>query len=124
MFMLELYHTSLKNISLNDVIFKSPTPRLNQIETLTSLFNNRIMINDTYDVPKTGICCGATGCGKTYIALNLIKMIGMLNNYDNGITILWFTERKSILTDLFLKYDNNMYIPDTKKYRKIQKMET
>lgn len=64
------------------------------------------MNDNNYDIPKSGICCQTTGSGKTYIALHLIKMIGKLNNYLCSMTILWFTERKNILTDLFLCYDD------------------
>jgi hypothetical protein len=116
MFLLNKYFLSSKIILFDNIIFTNPPPRINQKDALESMFNNRTMINNRYDVPKTGICCQATGCGKSYISLNLIKMIGMLNNYNVNITILWFTERKSILTDLFLQHTDNGYIPDVDKW--------
>ena len=106
-------------IKLDDIIFKNY--RQNQYHALKYMFDNRINVsqnNTSYSVPKTGICCQATGCGKTYIGLNALKMIGELNNYNPTITILWFSERKSILTDLFLTFDTeqNIYKQNNKHY--------
>jgi superfamily II DNA or RNA helicase len=53
------------------------------------------------------IHCQATGSGKTFIGLNLIHEISKLNNFNSEMTILWFTERKSIMMDLFLKKLDN-----------------
>ena len=108
-------------LTLDAIIFKDY--RQNQYDALKYMFDNRHKItqnNTLYDVPNTGICCQATGCGKTYIALNVLKMVAELNNYNSNITILWFTERKSILTDLFLTLDTkqNMYIQNNKLYDK------
>jgi len=113
-----------KLITLDDIIFKDP--RQNQYDALKYMFDNRIKIslnNTTYDVQKTGCCCQATGCGKTFIGLNAMKMVGMLNNYNPSITIIWFSERKSILTDLFLTFDtkHNTYIQNKDRYAEWKK---
>lgn len=79
--------------------------RINQRDAITNIWDNigDVTINKKeYKLPISGICCQATGSGKTFICLHLIKIIGELNNYHNNMTILWFTERKDILTDLFL----------------------
>lgn len=54
-------------------------------------------------LPLTCIHCQATGAGKTIIALAIIWFYIKLNNYNPDMTILWFTERKSIMMDLFFK---------------------
>jgi superfamily II DNA or RNA helicase len=78
-------------------------------ETMNQLYKNSAGVN----IPKTGIHCQATGAGKTFIGLNIIKRVCDVNNYNKEITIIWFTERKCILMDNFYKkekivnYQNN-----------------
>ena len=60
--------------------------------------------NGTYILPDFNcIHCQATGSGKTIIGLKLINEIVKLNNYNSNLTVIWFTERKSIMVDLFFK---------------------
>ena len=65
--------------------------------------NNTISINQNF---KTGIHCHATGSGKTIIAGNIVKEYNKLNPKNN---IIWFTEKKSILIDTFVKKNLKKY---------------
>ena len=58
---------------------------------------------------KTGIHCHATGSGKTIIAGNIVKEYNKLNPKNN---IIWFTEKKSILIDTFVKKNLKKNIPE------------
>lgn len=65
-------------------------PRPNQQEAFDRLEKNGL---------ETGIHCQATGCGKTIIILHYIDYCG--KKFGNNCKIIFFTERISILTDLF-----------------------
>ncbi len=64
-------------------------PRVNQKEAIDRLYRNGL---------ESGIHCQATGCGKTFIILAYIDYC--IKNFNNCKIIL-FTERVSILRDLF-----------------------
>ena len=62
---------------------------------------------------QTGIHCQATGTGKTFIGLKLCNEY--TKKYPNK-NIVWFTERKNIMTDLFYNYNEDWKINKRPKY--------
>lgn len=78
-------------------------------ETMSNTFENKFV------VPFSGIHCQATGAGKTFIGLNIIARTCEINNYAGEMTIIWFTERKSILMNNFYKKDLNGNIEQNKE---------
>jgi superfamily II DNA or RNA helicase len=82
-----------ENIDLSSLISKDLINKIilrpNQKEAIERLERNGL---------ETGIHCQATGCGKSYIILSYLDYL--YKNYENPKVIL-FTERISILNDLF-----------------------
>jgi hypothetical protein len=76
--------------------------RDNQTEAFNEL-NNKGLI--------TGIHCQATGCGKSYI---IIRYIHYTNTIITNPKIILFTERVSILSDLF-SFKKGTLLPDNNK---------
>ena len=96
--------------------FKWKDNQINAInKTMDSINNNKF----GFKVPSSGIHCQATGTGKTFISMNIVHETCSANNFDKEMTIIWFTERKSILMNNFyqLDHDNN-YVPNKKNYNK------
>ena len=88
----------IKPLNLTDeIVFRE-----NQIEAFERLEKNGL---------ETGIHCQATGCGKTYI---ILKYIDYANRNIKNTKIILFTERVSILSDLF-SFTKGILEPDIKK---------
>ena len=92
---------SIAEITKEDIIeYKKENPL--QIEGMEKLNWRKNQIEAIEHVKKygitTGIHCQATGCGKTFIILKYIDFIYKLNPNSK---IILFTERVSILSDLF-----------------------
>ena len=80
---------SYKNKIAQNTIINKFEPRINQKDALERLTKNGL---------ETGIHCQATGCGKTFIILYYIEYCRINNKTPK---IILFTERISILADLF-----------------------
>ena len=88
----------------------------NQGNNTITNFVPRINQKDAFDKLEkyglaTGIHCQATGCGKTNI---ILKYIGYASQKKEKCKIILFTERVSILKDLF-DFKNGELVPDAKK---------
>lgn len=93
---------SYKNKIAQNTIINKFEPRINQKDALERLTKNGL---------ETGIHCQATGCGKTFIILYYIEYCRINNKTPK---IILFTERISILADLFQlkKKTNNAKLDD------------
>ena len=89
------------NLVIHDSHYDNFTFRPNQIEAFDALDKQF----------ETGIHCQATGCGKSYIIIRYIHYC--MENFTNTSIIL-FTERVSILKDLFGFEKNNGKVSDEK----------
>lgn len=107
---------SAKNQSNNTIT--NFVPRINQKDAFDKLEKYGLV---------TGIHCQATGCGKTNIILKYIgytsKLVDALkvsSPQKRNCKIILFTERVSILKDLF-DFKNGDLVPDTKKFEEWKK---
>ena len=107
---------SYKNKIAQDTIINKFEPRINQKDALERLQKHGL---------ETGIHCQATGCGKTFIILYYIEYCRINNKVPK---IILFTERISILADLFqlkkiLNNDNDDILEkDDENIKKWKKM--
>lgn len=83
----EINDDDIKEHIINNILpnFKTYNRRINQQDVYDQLVKNGLV---------TGIHCQATGCGKSYSILEHLK-------FTNGKSTILFTERVSILADLF-----------------------
>lgn len=107
-FFINIYENNCSNfIDINDIkpidMDMKRTPRPNQIEAYERLEKNGL---------ETGIHCQATGCGKSDIIIRYCDY--MYRHFKNRARIIIFTERVSIMKDLF-SFSKGSLKPDPKK---------
>jgi superfamily II DNA or RNA helicase len=115
-FFQDLFRNCPQTITISDIANAK-----NESTILLSPFIPRINQKDAFDKLEkfglvTGIHCQATGCGKTNI---ILKYIGHTFQKKDNCKIILFTERVSILKDLFYvkRYDGTL-VPDIKNITK------
>lgn len=108
-FFINIYENYSPNIiNSSDIINSSTTNtgsikfRENQVLAFNNLEKNGI---------ETGIHCQATGCGKTFIIIRYIDYIYRINKNPK---VILFTERISILSDLFLFTNKQLQVDKNK----------
>jgi len=107
------------NIELHDDVIQFKFKE-NQIDAITKISN--MMISKKINgkkmlLPESSICCQATGCGKTFIGINIVKYIAEKNNYRYNLTFFWFTERKDIILNQFFTKRNGVCVKKSDNYK-------